>query len=256
MDIIYILGANGFIGRHLARFYEGDANVFPLSKADFDIVNAAHYTRYDFQHSLIIDCIARIDGHPGEIQASNVTGLKQFLEYLTEQQVTYSYLYFSTISTLDEHLAANHTYVASKFKAENLVRKYCPDHKIIRLSYPFGRGESPNRLISRLIHKALQYEEIIIADTSLQLTPVESLIKVIPEVINHPGKEINLIAEDSYTLEKIINYIYLKINQQPKFKLQKAAMVPAPLTDFYHVPPVRTVFETIDQLIEEITAHY
>lgn len=254
MDTIYILGANGFIGRHLVHGYQGEDHVIPLTKADLDITNTEHYARYNFQNSLIIDCIARIDGSPEEIQATNVTGLEQFLAYLAAQQVTYTYLYFSTISTLDEHLAANHTYVASKFHAENLVRKYCPDHKIVRLSYPFGPGEAANRLISRLIHKALGNEAITITDISLQLTPVDGLIKVLPEVLRQPGTEMNLVGERNYTLKEIVHYIFLKTNQPPVFTLQKSPGVPAPLSDFYPVPPVKTVFETIDQLVEAITA--
>jgi nucleoside-diphosphate-sugar epimerase len=223
LAMYHLLGNNGFIGKHLSAFMrDNHLPVNAVAKPVFDLTRPETYGAVNIQAGdTIIDCIARIDGTAEEIERVNVNGLRSFLEHLNSQNIICHYLYFSTCSTLlpEQRLANN--YVRSKHQAEELLRRLHPNHKIIRLVFPFGIGEGPNRLISRLIRNIKSKAPIVIDDLTVNLTPISALMADFKNLLASADQEINYSTNQVYRLEEIVSYLFEKLGLKPTYQLSE-----------------------------------
>lgn len=203
-----VLGANGFLGSNISAFlHKNNFQAKVLTRTELDLLKPESYDAVDFSNSMIFDCIARIDGSKEEIELTNNRGLVNFLEYLNKEHSNFTYVYFSSLSTLKREIIDKNVYVASKFKAEEFIKNGVADHKIIRLSFPVGQGESPNRLLSRLINKLKKNEALVIDEIKINITPISGLIQWLPELIALKEKEINFTDGQVYSLAEIVSYL-------------------------------------------------
>jgi nucleoside-diphosphate-sugar epimerase len=211
---LYILGANGFLGRQIANFktFFGNQHSFPLNRADLDFLKPTHFFKYDFTDSLIIDCIANIDGSEMECNNVNIEGLNSFLSHLKNTNFKGTYVYFSTLSVINDDQVNSNYYVKSKKEAEVLIKNSGLNYKIIRLTFPFGIGESNNRLITRLIKKIKNNEDVFLDDVSLSITPINYLLQNLEGAISSTDKEINFTDGNVYKLKEIVDYIKINSN--------------------------------------------
>lgn len=212
----YILGSNGFIGSNLYFAFEKNGlNVIALDRNNFDITKKDDYKRIDFSNSTIIDTIASIDDSEDEIFKVNVNGLKNFINYLKNNCKNYRYVYFSTASVSDKEMICNNHYVKSKHEAEKLIRKNILNYQIVRLVFPFGRGEKKTRLISRLIEQIRKGEQLAFSEVTLNLTPIEYITTNISMLLKSEQKEIILTDGSIYKLKEIVDFLYAAM-QLPK----------------------------------------
>ena len=164
------------MGKHIAKGLKTCCDkIVTLSRAEFQFGNLADYSKYSFSNSIIVDCISRIDGSEVEVYDNNFVKLAGFIDFLKNQHQDFVYVYFSTLSTSDEKVKEQNHYVRSKADAENYIEKNIKEYRIIQLSFPFGKGESSQRLISRLINKIKNNEKLVINDFSLSLMPINQL---------------------------------------------------------------------------------
>lgn len=227
-----VTGAGGFIGRAIVRHLEASAaNVLAPDRHKFDLADAATYPAHSFCNTIIVDCIAKIDGTGEERRSVNYDGLMSFIGYLNEQcPDQYRYVYFSTLSILDPALVAQNEYVNTKSMAEQLLRRQVKDYKIIRLSYPFGEGESSMRLISRLIKQIKNGEVLTLSNISVFLTPVQLLLDSMDMLLSLPQREINFLAGRAVTLEEIVLTIGDALGITPVYKVADGPLMHPPVT--------------------------
>jgi len=215
----YILGVNGFVGRNVYKALCGKCNVVGLSRELFDITNHKDFVRYDFEKSIIIDCIVNIDGGENQTLEINYKGIYNFITLLNNKKTEYKYIYFSTLTTLSKlHIEKSH-YVKSKHMAEEYIKKNCNEYNIIRLSFPFGFGEKENRLISKLTKKVVLSEEIILKNILLHLTSIQYLKKKVYDLLNQQSREINFVGENPIKLVDIVKIIEKEINIKSKYRI-------------------------------------
>lgn len=203
-----VLGANGFVGRNIAAFlHKNNFNVQAVDRDTLDFLKTESYNAVDFSDAIIFDCISRIDGTREEVELTNGQGLKNLLTYINKEHINFTYIYFSTLATLNQQIIDKNAYVASKLSAEELIKKEVSDYKIIRLSFPFGPGESPNRLFSRLINKLKRNEALVVDDIKINVTPISGLMQWLTELTASRQREINFTDGQVYSLAEMVTYL-------------------------------------------------
>jgi nucleoside-diphosphate-sugar epimerase len=202
-----IIGATGFVGGALARHLEGlGEDIQRLSRPEFDLRHPETFAAADTARSCILDCAACIDGTEEEIRAVNVDGFALFLNHCDAAPPA-QYVYFSTSSTLSDRHIGESAYVRSKRDAEKLVLAR-PWGRVVRLSFPFGIGENPERLVSRLIRKALAGERLVLGDVVLPLTPIGFLAARLPAILDSCQHEVNFTDGRLYHLRDVAESIF------------------------------------------------
>jgi hypothetical protein len=83
------------------------------------------------------------------------------------------------------------------------VRDAVDDHKIIRLSYPFGQGEKPNRLLPRLINNIVKEIKFEINNCPFHFTPIDSLKAEFLNLVSNDQKIIDFIITPAITLKEV-----------------------------------------------------
>jgi len=212
MQKCYVLGSSSFIGRSVIDKLSKAYQVIPLYKELFDITNEQCYKNFDFSNSIIIDCIVAVDKN-SEIITCNVKGFEKYILFLKEHAENFQYVYFSTTSTQIVSQRQNNTYVKSKYLAENILKAYIENYKILRLTFPFGTAENANRLFSRLIGQIYRNEHIQIKNITMNLTPVEYLCSSLINLLKNNNKEINFTFKGKvFRLIDIAKYITSELN--------------------------------------------
>jgi len=213
-----ILGCKGFVGKKLYKhLLSQNLNVIGLDRNFIDFTKTFTYSNFNFNNYIIIDCISNTSTNK-DCFKTNIEGLKNFLTYLNKHHFNFTYIYLSTYSTqLKQH--HNNNYVVSKLLAEEFIIKNIKNYKIIRLIFPFGVDENPNRLISRTIANINNNEHLILHNLFLNLTPIEYVVKNIFKLTKTNTREINLCDGKLYKLIDIVNYIYEILNKKPNYTL-------------------------------------
>ncbi len=220
---LIVLGINGFIGRNVFNFINVGTpsyNVIGFDRSAIDFTKPETFVNYSpLNGDVIIDCIARIDGDEQEVNAVNYSGFSRFIDYLKIFDVAYRYVYFSTYSTCIPEIVSSNGYVKSKYLAEKYLKDNIIAHKIIRLIFPFGRGENSNRLISRLIGKVKSGEMISVDKLKLNLTPMPALLNDFWRIIDHTETEINYSNNIETFLPDIVTFM------QESLGIKKALLI-------------------------------
>jgi nucleoside-diphosphate-sugar epimerase len=215
---LIVLGFNGFIGRNVFNFINVAApsyNVIGFDRSVIDFTKPETFVNYTpLNGDVIIDCIARIDGDEQEVNAVNYSGFSRFIDYLKEIGVAYRYVYFSTYSTCVPEIVNSNGYVKSKYLAEKYLKENIIAYKIIRLIFPFGRGENSNRLVSRLIGKVKSGKMISVDKLILNLTPMPALLNDFWRMIDHPEKEVNYSNNIEIFLPDIVTFMQESIGME------------------------------------------
>jgi len=206
-----VLGKNGFIGRNIFDYLlarVGPRSVIGFDRKAVDFTKPSTFNHYAPEaNDIIIDCIARIDGNEQEVNEVNYAGFSRFIEYVKGTSVDFRYVYFSAYSTCIPEIVNSNHYIKSKYNAEKYLTDNVKDFKIIRLLFPFGKGESKNRLISRLIGKIKSGETISIDRLTLNLTPITMFKEDLNRLINIPGTELNYSNNIETYLPDVVNYM-------------------------------------------------
>lgn len=241
-----VIGSSGLVGQTLADRLEAEGKtVLRYSRPAFDLTKPETYAGLDFSGAILLDCAACIDKSPEEIHAVNVAGLSALLRHCDANPPA-RYIYFSTSATLSsEHVDAN-PYVRSKLEAEKLVlaREWS---KVIRLTFPFGAGENPNRLITRLIGKALRGERIQVGDVRLPLTPLRFLEEHLDELMHNQKRELNPTDGRTYRLADVVEAIFRGLAKAPNHVMDISNT-----QDFSAIP--QDVFPSAIDALQEIRA--
>lgn len=241
-----VIGSSGLVGQALADRLEAEGKtVVRHCRPAFDLTKPETYADLDFTGMFLLDCAACVDGSPEEIYAVNVAGLSALLQHCDANPPA-RYIYFSTSATLSKEHVETNPYVRSKFEGEKLVlaRDW---GKVIRLTFPFGAGESPNRLVTRLINKALRGESIQVCDVRLPLTPLRLLEENLDDLLRNSKKEQNPTDGKTYLLAAVVDVIFQGLGMAPNYVAD-----PSNTCDFGAI--AQDVFPSAIDALQEIRA--
>ena len=136
----------------------------------------------------------------------------KYFKKIFDLNISKKYIYISTLDTLNKNV--NSIYKLNKLKSEIFSSKF-ENIKVVRLSYPFGLGQSEDRLIPKIIQKLNNNTEIVINDFLIRLTPVNYITE--EEILNENFKHHNITPSNSELFSKIVNK--LKKNLRSKSKI-------------------------------------
>lgn len=246
-----ILGAGGFVGSHLAGFLNTHGHeVLALSRKDLDFLSPADFSGFLLRAGdRIVDCIAKIDGTPPEISAVNVAGLKAFISYLNDTGIAYQYIYLSTYSVLQPDVVMSNAYVQSKFEAEQVIKTLVGKHTIIRLIFPFGKGEGSNRLISRMITKVRNGENILADRLLLNLTPIDELTGHFVETVESGIGEINFSNGVEIFFPDLVSYMFKKLGKEEKMTISNKNISLVAPASFKSAGSKQKIYDTIETML-------
>ena len=197
MAKIYILGQNSFVGKALYAFIRDKENCQLVSRQEIDFLSKETFSNINFDNSIIIDCINVNNGNADQIMKCNYTGFVDFCTYLKKSHQNVKYVYISSISTIAEEIVDKNVYVGSKKKAEDFLISSGLDYQIVRLSYPIGKGENKDRLVSRMIDLLKNNKEINIQDIQINFNDVnEVCVSIYDQLFKD---RVIFVSNNSYT---------------------------------------------------------
>jgi len=166
---VLIVGCLGMLGTDLMEEFSSDCEVLGVDQKELDIthLDRCHNKVKDFRPDIIINSAAltRVDyceAHAEEAFGANGTGAGNLAQaaatsgaLLVHYSTDYVFDGLKTEAYLEEDVPhPQSVYGKSKLTGEELIRRHCPDHLIIRTSWLFGRN-GPN-FIRTIVNAARQ----------------------------------------------------------------------------------------------------
>lgn len=242
-----ILGAGGFVGRHLAEFVNSRTECVAVDRKTLDFLDSNTYSNIDFTNTTIIDCVNVNNGNEREMMTCNVEGFGNFLSWLSNSFNTVHYVYLSTVSVLLPEAVEASAYVRSKKLAEESLKQSGLSYQIMRLSYPVGRGENPQRLLPKLISEMKNNRPLKLNDISINLNDVNDVVKDIYRKIGTATE--TFISSNNYQrLPDVIGWLRDLLKSESTIQVNPAEKQADPVSDQPFVP-ARDIRETLKDLI-------
>lgn len=242
----YILGSSGFLGKNLLLHKPENFFCVGIDKSQIDFLNAESFSNIYFSDEIIIDCINVNNGVEEDIFNCNVKGFELFIEHLKHHNFSGKYVYISTISVLDEGALRGSAYVRSKKKAEDHLKESGLDYQIIRISYPFGQHENPQRLLPRLTNQLRNNLPVKLNNIKINLNFIEDVVEAI---FNSIGKNQEIfISNNQYvTLGDLVERIRYKLNSSSTIEIESSGTSFMPISE----TPYTCKYNVLDK-VEEV----
>jgi len=237
MNKVFILGANSFVGKSLHNLIKKKEKSYLVSKEKINFSDPSTFKSINFNNSIIVDCININIGNEKNIFDCNVTGFSQFIEYLKNNAVNFKYIYISSISVLSKESIETSPYVTSKKMAEQFLINSGVNYQIMRLSYPIGKNENSNRLISRLIDNLKYNKPITVNNILINLNNISDVVEAIYREFSKSG--IFFISNNQYVyLKDIVLFLKDKLNSKSTVEVLETQNQFQPLSEHPFVSTV------------------
>lgn len=218
-----------------------------VNRMKIDFLKPDSFLNISFSNETIIDCINVNNGVAEDIMNCNLKGFKWFVDYLTQHDFSGKYVYISTISVLDDAALKGSVYVRSKREAEDYLKQSGLDYQIIRISYPFGKKENPQRLLPRLKKQLENNEPVKINNIKINLNFIEDVVNT---VFNSIGKNCEMfISNNQYVyLEDVVYRMKQKLRSESVIEILPAKTSFMPLSE----TPYSCKYNVLDKLEDTI----
>lgn len=247
-DKCYILGASGFLGSYLSAYKSKDYEIIGLNKSNINFLKESTFSNISFSNETIIDCININNGVDEDIINCNIVGFKTFIDYLRNISFKGKYIYISTISVLDKAACDSSVYVKSKKQAEDILMNSGLNHQIIRISYPFGRNENPQRLLPKLKQQLLESKPLKIKNVKVNLNYIVDLSKAIFDSVGKKGEV--FVSNNQYvSLDDVVLRMKRKLKSKSEIILENVEYSFTPLAD----SPYQVDYNVLDKLEEVLS---
>jgi nucleoside-diphosphate-sugar epimerase len=213
-----------------------------------DFVKPESFLNMSFSNEVIIDCININNGVEKDIFNCNVNGFKMFIEYLKGNSFSGKYVYVSTISILDDEAVKGSAYVRSKKDAEDYLKASGLDYQIMRISYPFGKNENPQRLLPRLKQQLQSNQLLKITNIKVNLNYVEDVSKAIFDFIGK-SREVFVSNNQYVLLGDVVRRMKQKLGSKSEIILENANSNFTPLSE----SPYACRYDVLDKLEEVLS---
>lgn len=199
---VLITGANGMLGRTLISALSSDYDVIASTRETCDITESQAVFKLISTHlpDVAIHCAAMTDVDRCQIEADkaylvNSIGTKNVARACHENHV--KLISISTDYVFDGNLdhpycesdradGGSTVYGRSKWLAEEMVRTYCPNHIIARVSWLYGEG-GPSFVHTMLRLAEEKRTEIkVVSDQVGNPTSCSAVARVLKELLNRP----------------------------------------------------------------------
>lgn len=238
---VLITGASGFIGRKLTQTLSASFEVIQADRSGRPETVFLELTDWETFHNLpqdvdiVIHTVALPPGHPQcELYLVNALGAAALADYVN-RSTTRQLIYLSTggvygylETPLSEDMPPNpqDDYSLSKYIGEVILSHKIQESKklaILRLFFPFGEGQSQDRLIPRLTMQILNDQTVTLnnIDGSPRINPihVDDVVRIICAVIKSEIDGIyNVAGEADYSIKDICDMISIRLKKEVRIK--------------------------------------
>ncbi|MBS3084784.1 NAD(P)-dependent oxidoreductase [Candidatus Pacearchaeota archaeon] len=222
MKKILVTGSNGFVGTHLLKsLYEGgDKKVYTLSRSgggynhfSSDILKFNKYGDYDVIYHLAAAIYpSECERDPYHAWLVNAEGTRHIASHLSKGQHliypstshVYDYSTNKKFISEDAPLHPSNVYGLTKLLGEKSIKDLSDrqgfSNTILRIFHAYGPGQKEGQLITDVIKKITEQNEIVIRGSNNYISPVyiDDLVEVLtnnqipPEVYNVCGNCISV----------------------------------------------------------------
>lgn len=209
---VAILGAEGFVGRHLVRAMSDNSaiQVKSLARPKVDLTRPDTFEVIAGNVDCIVHAAGLIDGTREQLFNSNVAHVDALANHCERNSIR-SLVYLSTGSVFGADagivMAGDPCnpvgpYAESKLEAEQLLRAAFKGRlNILRLFYPYGAGQREPRLLPRLLTAASNGTPVLCGDDGgprLNLGHVDDLCRIIVDdfIVRQSETVLNNVASD------------------------------------------------------------
>lgn len=165
----------------------------------------------------------------------------------------------------DATLAPPDFYLSTKAAAETLANAYRAnfDVVILRPFFVYGRGQAPDRFITRLVRRVLAREPVILyGPEGIRVNPihVSDVVRAIEAALELNGSHaVNLAGPDVLTMRRLTQLIAERVGRQPNFDERAAEGKRDLVADIALMrrllgPPRERFAERIGEVCEEVMA--
>lgn len=166
--IVGVIGANGFIGRHLcAKYISEKHTVYAFSRVNNSLIPSG--CKLDYNSKVILDCLFIAVGNYSYTHDEFVLQIGSIGERLKSLNFK-KLIYISSVSVYGKHKSPiklnsgfnrPSIYGLSKISEESLISSHA-NFSIIRPTYIYGKGMNSNTLLSRWLNLASRGEDLIV----------------------------------------------------------------------------------------------
>jgi nucleoside-diphosphate-sugar epimerase len=218
---VLISGANGHIGRALARFIKNSETISLRTNSeigDYEKLNNCN---------VFIHCGGLINGNFSQLFASNTVLLQKILDYLSIFNPNAHIIFLSTGSLLankvqvssDDYLETNKMtdYALSKYIAELILERYNLSFTSLRFSTIFYKDPERDGL-SKFIFDAMKYKEITLFNSGNAMRdfiPLEIVVKYIFKIMGNSKffkRKLNIVSGSPLSFREIGEFLMTKID--------------------------------------------
>jgi nucleoside-diphosphate-sugar epimerase len=156
-------------------------------------------------------------------------------------------------------------YLATKVASETLANTYRPLFDVVnlRLFFVYGRGQGPDRFLTRLVRKVIAGEPVILfGREGIRVNPihVSDVVTVMAASLGLNGSHVvNVAGPDVLTLRRLTELIGERVGRKPNFEerpleINKDLVADAGLMNQLLVPARERIAERIGEVCEEAMA--
>jgi nucleoside-diphosphate-sugar epimerase len=229
---VAVLGADGFVGRHLVRAMSKNTSieVEPFARSRIDLTHPETLNVLSGGVDCVIHAAGLIDGTREELFSANVRHVEKLVRHCQETSIR-SLIYLSTggvygvgagLVTANSPCKAVGSYAESKLEAERLLRaNFGGCLNILRLFYPYGADQREPRLLPRLLHAANNRQPVDCGEDGgprLNLGHVDDLCKIVIDdfvVVQSQASLVNLASDVVLPLREIFTSICRYVGKPP-----------------------------------------
>ena len=286
---VLVTGGSGFVGRRLIKSLAGDHEVWVVGRTPVQGAPRVNWIDWDMASPLgdgtlpgRLDCVVHLAQSRDyrlfpesavSIARVNVGATLEVLDHARKAGVK-RFVFASSGGVYggsdvpikeDARVRPPDFYLATKVASETLANTYQSLFDVVnlRLFFVYGRGQGPDRFITRLVRRVLGGEPVILyGPDGIRVNPihVSDVVRVVAASLALNGSHaVNVAGPDVLTLRRLTELIAEHVGRQPHFEERPAEVnrdlvADTGLMNQLLVPARERIAERIGEVCEEAMA--
>lgn len=215
---IAVLGAGGFVGSNIAKYFARDNLVIPVTRSSFNLLDPVVVTKwlYSNRFNVIINAATTMKDSALLDDTRNNLGI--FMNFYNNRNLFGKFINFSSGAEFDRRNDINQFNEEQIFSVmpidsygfgQNMKSRIIwdtPDFYTIRIFNCFGLGEIPTRIFPKLLQSSQEQPVKITNDREFDYFGIRDLCKLTEYVLHNKPKykDINAVYTEKYKISDVL----------------------------------------------------
>jgi len=231
---IAVLGANGFVGSSIARYFAQEHLVLPITRKTVDLLDSVLVERWLKTHQFDIVVNAATTMTDATLLSDTRNNLGLFMNFYNNRDLFSKFINFSSGAEFDRRNDINQYQEEQIFDViptdsygfgQNMKSRICWGNKnfyTIRIFNCFGLGEISTRIFPRLLKATKQNPLKIVNDREFDYFGIRDLCRLTDYVINNSpsSKDINAVYPEKLTISTVLSKFCSLNNLEPNYQIE------------------------------------